>query len=159
MIDNKLLLVFIVLNIANVIIQTVKSIATVKCGNEYNDCIITECGTTFTKCLGKTAGDKAIQKCSKIAQKCTEQDNGLASRTMEAFGNLRGNAEKAIVRDEKRLYELRDSMRSACSRLGAMFDERTFDCVQTVNFYTGEDRTLTASRKRYAGDTFICMQT
>ena len=32
MIDNKLLLVFIVLNIANVIIQTVKSIATVKCG-------------------------------------------------------------------------------------------------------------------------------
>ena len=32
MIDNKLLLVFIVLNIANVIIQTVKSLATVKCG-------------------------------------------------------------------------------------------------------------------------------
>ena len=32
MIDNKLLLVFIILNIANVIIQTVKSIATVKCG-------------------------------------------------------------------------------------------------------------------------------
>lgn len=30
--DTKLLLVFIVLNIANVIIQTVKSIATVKCG-------------------------------------------------------------------------------------------------------------------------------
>lgn len=30
--DIKLLLVFIVLNIANVIIQTVKSIATVKCG-------------------------------------------------------------------------------------------------------------------------------
>ena len=32
MIDSKLLLVFIILNIANVIIQTVKSIATVKCG-------------------------------------------------------------------------------------------------------------------------------
>lgn len=30
--DTKLLLVFVVLNIANVIIQTVKSIATVKCG-------------------------------------------------------------------------------------------------------------------------------
>lgn len=30
--DTKLLIVFIVLNIANVIIQTVKSIATVKCG-------------------------------------------------------------------------------------------------------------------------------
>lgn len=32
MFDTKLLLIFIVLNIANVIIQTVKSIATVKCG-------------------------------------------------------------------------------------------------------------------------------
>ena len=32
MIDNKLFLVFIALNIANVIIQTVKSLATVKCG-------------------------------------------------------------------------------------------------------------------------------
>ncbi len=132
--------------------------ATIKCGNEYNDCIITECGTTFTKCLGKTAGDKAIQKCSKIAQKCTEQDNGLASRTMEAFGNLRGNAEKAIVRDEKRLYELRDSMRSACSRLGAMFDERSLDCVYTVEFYAGEDNTLYASKKAYAGSTFSCTQ-
>lgn len=30
--DTKLLIVFIILNIANVIIQTVKSIATVKCG-------------------------------------------------------------------------------------------------------------------------------
>lgn len=30
--DTKLLIVFVVLNIANVIIQTVKSIATVKCG-------------------------------------------------------------------------------------------------------------------------------
>lgn len=30
--DTKLLIVFIVLNIANVVIQTVKSIATVKCG-------------------------------------------------------------------------------------------------------------------------------
>ena len=132
--------------------------ATIKCGNEYNDCIITECGTTFTKCLGKTAGDKAIQKCSKIAQKCTEQDSGLASRTMETFGNLRGNAEKAIVRDEKRLYELRDSMRSACSRLGAMFDERSLDCVYTVEFYAGEDNTLYASKKAYAGSTFSCTQ-
>ena len=30
--NTKLLLVFILLNIANVIIQTIKSIATVKCG-------------------------------------------------------------------------------------------------------------------------------
>jgi hypothetical protein len=132
--------------------------ATVKCGNEYNDCIITECGTTFTKCLGKSAGDAAIQKCSKIAKKCTEQDSGMASRAMETFANLRGNAEKAIVRDEKRLYELRDSMRDTCNRLGAMFDERSLDCVYTVEFYAGEDNTLYASKKAYAGSTFSCTQ-
>ena len=130
----------------------------VKCGNEYNNCIITECGKTFTNCLGKTAGDKAVQKCSKIANKCKEQDSGLASRTMEAFGNLRGNAEKAIARDEQRLYDLRDAMRETCDRLGAMFDERSLDCVYTVNFYAGEDGDLYASRKAYAGSTFNCTQ-
>lgn len=130
----------------------------VNCGNEYNNCIITECGKTFTNCLGKTAGDKAVQKCSKIANKCKEQDSGLSSRVMEAFGNLRGNAEKAIVRDEQRLYDLRDAMRETCDRLGAMFDERSLDCVYTVNFYAGEDGDLYASRKAYAGSTFNCTQ-
>ena len=32
----------------------------VDCGNRYNSCIITQCGTTFSKCLGKKSGDKAI---------------------------------------------------------------------------------------------------
>ena len=132
--------------------------ATVKCGNDYNDCIITECGQTFTKCLGKSAGDAAVQKCSKVAKKCTEQDSGLSSRMMEVFGNLRGNAEQAIVRDEKRLYELRDAMRDTCGRLGAMFDERSLDCVYTVGFYAGEDNSLYASKKAYAGSTFNCTQ-
>lgn len=128
----------------------------VDCGNEYNDCIITECGQHFTNCLGKSAGDKAIQKCSKIATKCKQQDSGLASRATEVFGNLRNNAEQAIVRDEQRLYELRDTMRDTCNRLGAMFDERSLDCVYTVNFYAGEDNTLYASKKAYAGSTFDC---
>ncbi len=128
----------------------------VDCGNKYNDCIITECGTTFTKCLGKSAGDKAISACAKIAKSCTEQDSGLAARAMEAFGALRENAEIMVKRDEERLYELRDKMGETCQRLGAMFDERTLDCVYTVNFYAGEDSTLYASKKRYAGSTFDC---
>lgn len=128
----------------------------IDCGNKYNDCIITECGTTFTKCLGKSAGDKAISKCSKIAQSCKEQDSGLSARVMEAFGSLRENAEIMVQRDEKRLYELRDKMGETCKRLGAAFDERTLDCVYTVNFYAGEDNTLYASKKRYAGSTFDC---
>ncbi len=132
--------------------------AIIDCGNRYNDCIITECGKTFTNCLGKTAGDTAISKCQKIARSCNEMDNGLASRVMNVFGTLRQDAEKQVAADEKRLYELRDLMASTCKRLGAMFDERTLDCVYTVNFYAGDDNTLYASKKAYAGSSFNCDQ-
>ncbi|MBQ2017311.1 MAG: hypothetical protein II208_02155, partial [Alphaproteobacteria bacterium] len=132
--------------------------AIIECGNSYNDCIFTECGTTFAKCLGKKAGDKAIQKCEKIAKNCTKQDSGLSSRMMSAFGVVRQDAEKTVQRDEQRLYELRDAMRDTCKRLGAMFDERTLDCVYTVNFYAGDKNTLYASKKAYAGGTFTCDQ-
>lgn len=130
----------------------------IDCGNSYNDCIIRECGQKFGKCLGKAAGDAAISKCDKIAKSCIEMDSGLASRAMSAFGDLRVDAEKQIARDEERLYTLRDGMRSACERLGAMFDERTLDCVYTINFYAGDDNTLFASKKAYAGSTFDCTQ-
>lgn len=130
----------------------------IECGNRYNDCIITECGENFNKCLGKAAGDNAISNCAKIARECTEMDSGLASRTMNVFGTLRVDAEKQVARDEQRLYELRDLMRDTCNRLGAMFDERTLDCVYTVNFYAGDDNTLYASKKAYAGSTFDCDQ-
>jgi len=130
--------------------------AIVDCGNKYNSCIIEKCGTTFSQCLGKSAGDKAIQDCSKIAKECQERDSGLASRMMGAFGTLRQDAEKQVIRDEEKLYALRDEMANTCKRLGAMFDERTLDCVYTVNFYAGEDNTLYASKKLYAGSTFNC---
>lgn len=132
--------------------------AIIDCGNKYNDCIITECGPKFNKCLGKAAGDTAISKCEKIAKSCTEQDSGLASRTMNVFGTLRGNAEKQVQRDQERLYELREKMSSVCSRLGAMLDERSFDCVYSVNFYADSGSTLYASKKAYAGSTFSCNQ-
>ncbi|MBE6457545.1 MAG: hypothetical protein E7011_01930 [Alphaproteobacteria bacterium] len=131
---------------------------TIDCGNRYNECIITQCGTYLEKCLGKSAGDLAITKCEKIAKSCTEMDSGLASRTMNVFGTLRVEAEKQVARDEERLYELRDMMRDTCNRIGAMFDERTLDCVYTVNFYAGDDNTLYASKKAYAGSTFNCDQ-
>lgn len=130
----------------------------VSCGNRYNDCIITECGTQFTKCLGKSAGDSAISKCAKIAKECQEQDSGLASRAMSIFGTLRQDAEKTVKTDEEKLYSMRDAMRKTCERLGAMFDDRSLDCVYTINFYAGEDNTLFASKKAYAGSTFNCHQ-
>ena len=126
------------------------------CGQDYDSCIIEQCGTTYARCLGKSAGDTAISKCASIANRCKSLDNGLASRIMNVFGTLRQSAEKQISIDEQKLYELRDQMKSACARFGAMFDERTLDCVYTVNFRAGDDATLYASKKLYAGGTFDC---
>ena len=139
---------------ANIQIKSFNDI--LACGQDYDSCIIEQCGTTYARCLGKSAGDTAISKCASIANRCKSSDNGLASRTMNVFGTLRQSAEKQISIDEQKLYALRDQMKSACARLGAMFDERTLDCVYTVNFRAGDDATLYASKKLYAGDTFDC---
>ena len=128
----------------------------VDCGNRYNDCIITQCGTTFSNCLGKSAGDAAIKKCEKIANECKQQDSGMPARAMEVMGTLRVNAEELVARDEQHLYELRDKMRETCGRLGALFDDRTLDCVYSINFYGGENGDLMASKKAYAGTSFNC---
>ena len=128
----------------------------INCGNRYNNCIFTQCGTTLNKCLAKKDGDNAISKCATIANECKSMDNGLAARAMTVFGDLRKIATAQVQKDEARLYELRDLIRNQCNRFGAMFDERTLDCVYTVNFFAGEDRTLMASKKLYSGDTFQC---
>ncbi len=139
---------------ANIQIKSFNDI--LACGQDYDSCIIEQCGTTYARCLGKSAGDTAISKCASIANRCKSLDNGLASRIMNVFGTLRQSAETQISIDEQKLYELRDQMKSACARLGAMFDERTLDCVYTVNFRAGDDATLYASKKLYAGGTFDC---
>jgi len=128
----------------------------INCGNKYNDCIFTQCGKTLNKCLSKKDGDNAISKCASIANECKAMDNGLASRVMTVFGDLRKIATDQVKKDEARLAELRKLMRDQCSRFGAMFDERTLDCVYTVNFFAGEDNTLMASKKLYSGDSFQC---
>ena len=128
----------------------------VNCGNRYNNCIFGICGKTLEKCLSKSASDGAIIKCKSIADECKEYDSGVVGRISGVFGDLRTVATADAQKQEKRLYELRDLMRTQCTRLGAMFDERTLDCVYTVNFFAGEDHTLMASKKRYSGDTFQC---
>ncbi|MDE6478157.1 MAG: hypothetical protein K2L94_02820, partial [Alphaproteobacteria bacterium] len=132
--------------------------AVIDCGNQYNDCIITQCGTTFNKCLGRTAENAAIAACETIAKNCMTSDNGLANRTMQVLGTLRQDAEVQVKKDEQRLYEIRDKMAAQCSRLGAMFDERSLDCVYTVNFFANNSTTPYASKKAYAGSTFDCTQ-
>jgi len=128
----------------------------IDCGKNYDACIVNQCGATYSKCLGKSAGDAAISKCGSIAKQCNAMDSGLASRTMSVFGTLRQTAEKQISTDEKKLYTMHDQMRSTCARLGAMLDDRSLDCVYTVNFLAGGDSTLYSSKKVYAGNTFDC---
>ena len=127
-----------------------------KCGNNYNDCIISACGRQFEKCIKKSDAEAATKQCQQIAKDCQEQDSGLSARAMEAMANARNTAEYTVAHDEKRLYTLRDKMRDACSGLGAAFDERTFSCVYTVNFHAGEDDSIFASKKAYVGSTFNC---
>ena len=131
-------------------------LSVVNCGNSYNDCIVQQCGKTFEKCLGKSAGDRAIESCKKIAQQCATHDNGLAARATSVFGLLRTDAEKTVQRDEQRLYALRDEMANMCKSFGAMFDERTLDCIHTVEFFAGDSGQLFASKKLYAGSVFSC---
>lgn len=130
--------------------------ATIDCGNNYDSCIVAQCGATYSKCIGKSTGDAAIKKCESIAKSCIEYDSGLAMRAMAVFGELRQGAERQIAADEQKLYSLREQMRTVCTRLGAMFDERSLDCVYTVNFRAGDDATLFASKKLYAGSVFDC---
>ena len=130
--------------------------AIINCGNRYNSCIIAECGATFSKCLGKKSGDAAIEKCKRIQTECVQQDSGLASRMMNVFASFRQDAEKQVQRDEARLYALRDDMESACRRLGALFDQRSLDCVYTVNFFADNATSPYASKKAYAGGVFSC---
>ena len=131
---------------------------TIDCGNRYNSCIISQCGTDFSKCLSKPVADAAVLNCTKIATDCQSSDNGLTSRAQEVFGTLRNNAVTQTKKDEDRLYELRNLMTEQCKSLGASFDERSLDCVFTVNLFANNSKTPMASKKLYAGDTFDCNQ-
>ncbi len=127
-----------------------------QCGTDYNKCIFNQCGDMMENCLAKKDEDNAISKCESFARTCREQDSGLAARAREVFGDLRIIATDQAKRDEAYLYELRKKMGDTCARFGAVFDERTLDCVYTVNFFAGEDRTLMASKKLFSDKSFQC---
>ncbi len=133
-------------------------VQTQDCGSRYNECIVSGCGTQLDKCLNKTAGNKVISDCNKIADECRTADSGLAARAIGVFGTLRQDAEKQIVTDEAELYALRDKMTQKCKGMGAMFDDRSFDCVFSAQFWTPDTNGPMASRKIYAGNTFDCTQ-
>lgn len=134
---------------------------TIDCGNKFNTCLVGQCSTReipFEKCLSKLAADNAIATCLKTMPECKKIDTALESRSQEAFGILRIGTENQIKRDEERLYALRDEMKSVCNKMGAMFDERSLDCVYTIDFWAQGSNKPFASKKAYAGNTFDCTQ-
>jgi hypothetical protein len=139
------------MNVRTTYYKSVKS-----CGQKYNNCIWGKCGNNMQKCLAKQDEDKAVSACASIARGCREQDSGLVARMTSAFGELRSDALNQAKKDEQRLYDLRDLMRSTCQGLGAAFDDRTLDCVYTASFFAANLEAPVASKKLYAGDTFKC---
>ena len=133
-------------------------VQTQDCGARYNECVVSGCGTQLGSCLSKTAGDKVISDCNKIAEECRTADSGLAGRTMQVFGTLRQDAQKQVVTDEAEFYALREKMAERCKGIGAMFDDRSFDCVFSAEFWAPDTNSPMASRKLYAGKTFDCTQ-
>lgn len=133
-------------------------VQTQDCGARYNECIVSGCGTQLDGCLSKTAGDKVISDCDKIASECRTADSGLSGRVMQVFGTLRQDAQKQVVTDEAELYALREKMSERCKGIGAMFDDRSFDCVFSSEFWAPDTNSPMASRKLYAGKTFDCTQ-
>ncbi|MCL2330931.1 MAG: hypothetical protein FWC61_00080 [Proteobacteria bacterium] len=131
------------------------------CGENYNACILAACGgmnAQYNKCLSKSGGDAAIAACAKQAAACREADSGLPARAMDMFASLRVIAERDVAAAESRLYEIRDLMQNECMRTGSSFDQRSLECVYTVNFAASSDGVLTpfASRKVAAGSEFMC---
>jgi hypothetical protein len=77
---------------------------------------------------------------------------------MQVFGTLRQEAERQVAADEKELYALRDKIAARCVGIGALFDERSFDCVMSVELRLAGETAPFASRKAYAGGAFDCTQ-
>lgn len=80
----------------------------------------------------------------------------MTARAGQVFSTLRNNAQIQVRQDEEKLYALREQMRSVCTRMGAMFDERSLDCVYTIELYANNVATPFASKKAYAGSSFDC---
>ena len=140
----------------NVILAGYKE--TIRCGEDYNACILRQCGGKgFTKCIGKAGGDTAIASCKADFEKCREADNGLQSRAMELFASLRVDSEKLLLQWEQELRDLRAQMKKNCERIGGLFDERSLGCVFTVEFWTNQNSEKPmATRIIKAGGQYTC---
>ncbi|MCL2017702.1 MAG: hypothetical protein FWG80_02950 [Alphaproteobacteria bacterium] len=140
-----------------------------RCGRQYNECILGNCSDptcnetniragrcNFDKCLSKSEGDAVIAKCRDIAERCREQDSGLAGRAMTLFAELRVDVEKEIVRWEEQLYKMREDMRNECRSISGVFDDRSLSCVFHVELTATGFESAAATRTLAAGDEYMC---
>ncbi|MDR3208776.1 MAG: hypothetical protein LBT45_02915 [Rickettsiales bacterium] len=152
---------------------------TLNCGKTYNNCIRDICGDdgytkciargkmpadckgfakSYEKCWAKAGGDKAVSACEKEYKKCQTADSGLQARAMEVFATLRVELEKNIQKWEQSLYDLRERMAGMCKSGSGMFDERSLQCVYTVELFADYEGKSTqfSSKKMHGDDAYAC---
>ncbi|MDR1826344.1 MAG: hypothetical protein LBQ49_01470 [Rickettsiales bacterium] len=136
-------------------------------GGEYTDCLyksgrtLAQCeqySNGYGRCASKSFGDKAVASCEGEYKKCQMADSGLQSRSMEFFAGLRVAMEKNVSNWEKELYALRDQMSGMCKINLGMFDERSLQCVYTVELFADNEGKSTqfASKKIHGGEQYVC---
>ena len=88
--ENDLLILFVVLNVTNVIIQTIKSLATVKCGKTVAALVnavaygLYTVVTIYMLCdLGRRKNEK--RQAVEGRSNCSQRLHGISSHSLEGF--------------------------------------------------------------------------
>lgn len=110
--------------------------------NAYSRCLQQQCGADstsliegrvgFNGCMTQVKINNAINACKGVYEKYREYDSGLQQRFTGVMGLLRSEKEKNIAVLQKELDTIMPQMRTLCTQTGAMFDERSAECVFTA---------------------------
>ena len=127
------------------------------CGARFNQCMLDRCGGAgFRKCLSRSGEDAAINACRARAEECRTADSGLQPRARELLAALRVQAESDAVKWEQQLYAMRDEMRGECRMIGGIFDDRSLQCMFTVEMFAKDIEGPAASRVLASGLSYMC---
>ncbi|MDR0449514.1 MAG: hypothetical protein LBG89_03610, partial [Rickettsiales bacterium] len=136
--------------------------------NMYSRCLQDNCATTqgtpmegmvgFNACVTQVRINQALDACKHIYEKFRPYDSGLQARFTTMMGQLRVEKEKRIAELQKELDEMMPQMRQECKAAGAVFDDRSGECVFTAFLSVEHDgrRFTAASKKLVPGSEYQC---
>jgi outer membrane protein OmpA-like peptidoglycan-associated protein len=136
--------------------------------NAYSRCLQNQCATTqgtplegmigFNACVTQGRINAALTACQAVYEKFRPYDSGLQARFTSMMGMLRAEKEKRIAELQKELDAMMPKMRDECKRAGAVFDDRSGECVFTafLSVEANGRRYTPASKKIVPGSQFQC---